>query len=84
MAYSRVYTINSTRQVILPLDGSAQEVHLHSTSGKVYIGGGDVTPENGFALDNGEKLVLLIHPGDAIYAITSSGTVTLSVLWLVR
>lgn len=84
MAYTRQYTINSTRQIILPVDGSAQEVLLHSTSGKVYIGGPDVTPDNGFALDNGEKLTVTIHANDVIYAITSSGTVGLSVLWLVR
>lgn len=77
-------TINSTRQVILPVDGSAQEIHLHSTSGKIFIGGADVTHENGYALDNGDKIDLLIHPGDAIYAITATGTASLSILWLVR
>lgn len=84
MAYSRQYTINSTRQVILPVDGSAQEVLLHSKSGKLYIGGADVTVDNGLALDNGEKMQMTIHANDAIYAITASGTVTLSVMWLVR
>ena len=84
MAYTRHYTITTTRQIILPIDGSAQEVLLHSTSGKCFIGGADVTPDNGYALDNGEKLEMTIHANDVIYAICSSGTVGLSVLWLVR
>jgi hypothetical protein len=84
VAYTRNYTITTTRQVILPVDGSAQEVHIHSTSGKVYIGGADVTVDNGLALDNGEKMILTIHPNDAIYAVCNAGTVGLSVLWLVR
>lgn len=84
MAYTRNYTITTTRQVILPVDGSAQEVLLHSTSGKVYIGGADVTHDNGLALDNGDKLTITIHANDVLYAVCQSGTVGLSVLWLVR
>ena len=84
MAYTQSFTIGTTRQLVLPVDGSAQEVHLHSSSGKVYIGGSDVTTSNGFALDNGEKMTMTLHPGDAIYAVTASGTVGLTILWLVR
>lgn len=84
MAYTRQYTINSTRQVILPPDGSAQEVLLHSTSGKVYIGGADVTTSNGYELDNGDKVQMTIHANENIYAVCASGTVGLSVMWLVR
>lgn len=84
MAYSRHFTVNSTRQLIVPVDGSAQEVHFHSASGKVYIGGADVTSDNGFTVDNGEKIVMLIHPGDAIYAVTDAGTVTITLLVLTR
>ena len=84
MAYSSRFTITTTRQVIIPASGSAQEIHIHSESGTVYIGGSDVTSSNGFKLDNNEKLILTIHPGDQIYAITSAGTNTVMVLGLVR
>lgn len=84
MAYSRHFTINSTRQLIVPIDGSAQEVHFHSASGTVYLGGSDVTTDNGFKVDNGEKITLLVHPGDEIYAITNAGTVTITLLVLTR
>lgn len=84
MAYSRHFTVNSTRQLIVPVDGSAQEVHFHAASGKVYLGGSDVTTDNGFAVDNGEKIMMLIHPGDELYAITNAGSVTITLLVLTR
>ncbi len=84
MAYSRQFTITTTRQVILPVDGSAQEVLIHCTNGKVYIGGADVTVDNGYALDAGDKEVMTIHANDAIYAIAASGSHQISVLFLVR
>jgi lipopolysaccharide export system protein LptA len=84
VAYSRRLTITTTRQLIIPIDGSAQEVHFHSASGKVHLGGADVTADNGFEVDNGEKIVMLVHPGDAIYAITSAGSVTITLLVLTR
>ena len=84
MAYSRRMTVNSTRQLIVPIDGSAQEVHFHSASGKVHLGGSDVTVDNGFEVDNGEKITMLVHPGDALYAITSAGSVTITLLVLTR
>ena len=84
MAYTRVYTITTTRQVIMPVDGSAQEIHFHSASGTSYIGGEDVTTDNGYKVDNGEKFSMLLHPGDTLYAITSSGSVQVMLLVFVR
>lgn len=84
MAYSRRMTVNSTRQLIVPVDGSAQEVHFHSASGTCYLGGSDVTHDNGYQVDNGEKFTMTVHPGDALYAITSAGSVTITLLVLVR
>ena len=84
MAYSRHFTITTTRQLVVPIDGSAQEVHFHNESGTMYIGGSDVTSSNGFKLDNNEKLEFIVHPGDQIYAVTNSGTAVLMILVLAR
>ena len=84
MAYSRHFTITTTRQLIVPVDGSAQEIHFHAASGICYIGGEDVTTDNGFKVDNGEKISMLLHPGDSLYAITSSGSVQIMLLVFVR
>jgi hypothetical protein len=50
----------------------------------MYIGGADVTSSNGFKLDNNEKIVLTVHPGDQIYAVTNTGTAVLMILVLLR
>jgi hypothetical protein len=84
VAYTRVYTITTTRQLVIPVDGSTQEVHVHNESGTMYIGGADVTSSNGFKLDNNDKTVLTVHPGDQIYAVTNTGTAVLMILVLLR
>ena len=73
------YTITTTRSIVVPVDNAAEEVHFHSSSGTLYIGGADVTSSNGYKMDNGDKMVVQNH-GNAIYAVTSSGTATLSTL----
>jgi hypothetical protein len=60
-------------------DNAAEEVHFHSSSGTLYIGGADVTVANGYRMDNGDKAVIQNH-GNTIYAVTSSGTSNLSTL----
>lgn len=84
MAYSRHFNVTTTRQLIVPVDGSAQEVMVHSSGGIVYIGGADVTVDNGYKMDVGDKLNFIVHPGDALYAITSAGSVRIMMLVLVR
>jgi hypothetical protein len=84
LAYSRHFTLTTTRQLIVPVDGSAQEIYFHSESGTAYLGGSDVTSSNGFKVDNNEKIVFTVHPGDEIYGITSTGSTVAMLLVLVR
>ena len=84
MAYSRHYNITTTRQLIVPVDGSAQEVLIHSSGGVTYMGGSDVTVDNGYKLDTGDKITFIIHPGDTLYAIAQAGSVQIMMLLLVR
>jgi hypothetical protein len=39
-----------------------------------YLGGSDVTSNNGYQLDPGETISFDLIPGEALYAITASGT----------
>jgi len=73
------YTVTTTRSVVVSEDNAAEEVHFHSSSGTLYIGGADVTVANGYRMDSGDKTIVQNH-GNPIYAITSSGTATLSTL----
>jgi PKD repeat protein len=73
------YTVTTTASVVVANDQAAEEVHFHSSSGTLYIGGADVTVANGYKMDNGDKTIVQNH-GNPIYAITSAGTATLSTL----
>ena len=73
------YTVTTTASIVVPADNAAEEVHFHSSSGTLYLGGADLTVANGYRMDNNDKVVVQNH-GNAIYAITSSGTSNLSTL----
>ena len=76
---SAQYSVTTTQSVVVAEDNAAEEIHLHSGSGTIYLGGADVTTANGYRMDNGDKTIVQNH-GNAVYAITSSGTATLYVL----
>ena len=67
------YTVTTTAAVVVANDQAAEEVHFHSSSGTLYLGGADLTVANGYRMDNGDKVVIQNH-GNAIYAMTYAGT----------
>jgi hypothetical protein len=80
MPKSQVYTVSTTASVVVAANIAYQSVYLHSASGTLYIGGADLTTANGYKLDNGDKLTIMVGDQEALYAITTSGTATLYVL----
>ena len=80
MPKSAVFSVSTTASIVVPSNIAYQSVYLHSASGVIYIGGADLTTANGYRLDNGDKLTLMVGDQEALYAITSSGTATLYVL----
>jgi hypothetical protein len=73
-------SVTTTRTLVVPELIGDQSVYLHSSSGIIYIGGPDVTTANGYRLDNGDKLTIMVGDHEALYAITSSGTANLYVM----
>ena len=80
MPKSQVFQVGTTASIVVPELIGDQSAYLHSASGQVYIGGADLTTANGYRLDNGDKISLLIGDHEALYAMTASGTATLYVL----
>ena len=80
MPKSAVFSVGTTASIVVPALIGDQSAYLHSASGTLYIGGSDLTTANGYKLDNGDKLSLLIGDHEALYAITTAGTSTLYVL----
>ena len=80
MPKSAVFTVTTSAAIIVPEEIGDQMAYLHSAGGTLYIGGADLTAANGYRLDNGDKLSLMVGDHQALYAVTSSGTATLYVL----
>lgn len=80
MPKSAVYTVTTTKAIVVPQEIGDQSVYLHSASGTIYLGGADLTAANGYRMDNGDKLSLMVGDHQDLYAITSAGTATLYVL----
>jgi hypothetical protein len=76
---SNQITVGTTATLLVPGDGAAEGVYLHSSSGQCFIGGAEVTTSIGYRMDNGDKLKIDNHESP-IYGITASGTVTMQVL----
>lgn len=81
MPSSAQVTVNSTATVLVAATAFDQSVNLHNSGGGiVYLGGPDVTTANGYKLDNGDKLTLMVGDHEALYGITASGTNVVAVL----
>lgn len=73
-------TVTATPGVVVPAMIGDQSVYLHSSSGQLFIGGSDVTTSNGYRLDNGDKITIMVGDHEALYAVTASGTANLFVM----
>lgn len=79
------FTLGSAvRTLIAPNDAMSQTVcihnHEHSQSSTIYVGGADVTIENGIHTRAGETSHLTLGPSDTLYAISDTGGVEIHVL----
>ena len=80
MPISTQVTITTTASVIVSAN-SYRNVYLHNLGGgAIYIGGSNVSTSNGYKLDNGDKLSIIIGDVEALYGVAASGTHTLAVL----
>ena len=80
MPISTQVSITTTASVIISAN-SYRNIYLHNLGGgAIYLGGSNVTTSNGYKLDNGDKLTLIIGDVEALYGVAASGTHTLAVL----
>ena len=81
MPISSQVNVGTTAAIIAPAANSYQNIYLHNLgAGAIYIGGSDVTVNNGLKLDNGDKLTVTVGDLEALYAVTASGSQTVAVL----
>jgi hypothetical protein len=55
-------------------------LHLHDNTDNVYIGNSAITTSTGLRLIKQDSFEISLAPGNALYAVISTGTATVSVL----
>jgi hypothetical protein len=75
---SAQYTVGTTASIIVADTVAAEEVHIHTAGGLLYVGDAGVTTSNGLKLDSGDKITFNTHTGP-MYAVTNTGTTTVYV-----
>ena len=76
---TRQVTVTTTATALVDATAEAEMVYLHSSSGTCFIGSSDVTTSTGYKMDNGDKITI-DNKANGLWAITSSGTVTMQVM----
>ena len=76
---TRQVTVGITATALVDATAEAETVYLHSSSGTCFVGNSDVTASTGYKMDNGDKITI-DNKANGIWAITSSGTVTMQVM----
>jgi hypothetical protein len=76
------HSVSTTRVLITAASTGYRTVSVHNIgSSAIYLGNATVTTANGFYLDSGAgPFQFLLGPQDELYAITASGTHTMTVL----
>ena len=81
MPTSAQVSVGTTATVLVAATGFDQTVWLHNSGGGiVYLGDSGVTTSNGYKLDNGDKMQLLVGDHEGLYGVTASATNTVGVL----
>jgi hypothetical protein len=75
---SAQFSIGTSATLIVADSIAAEEVHLHTSGGLLYVGDAGVTTSNGLKLDSGDKITFNTHIGP-MYAVTNTGTTTVYV-----
>jgi hypothetical protein len=75
-------TIGTTRQLVDGISPNPSRLHIHNmdNTNSIYLGNEGVTTANGLQLVKLDSIELVMNPGESLYAVSSSGTHTIS--WL--
>jgi len=76
---TRQVTVTTSPTALVDATAEAEMVYLHSVSGTCFLGNSDVTTSIGYRMDSGDKLTVE-NKANGIWAITTSGTVIMSVM----
>lgn len=75
-------TIGTVRQLVDGISPNPSRLHIHNLDNTkvLFLGNDSVTITNGFAIQKLESMELILNAGESVYAISETGTHTIS--WL--
>lgn len=79
MAVSYQYSLGTTPVQVVPTDNVQRSVCIHS-KGSICLGNEGVTTANGLIMDNGDKIVIILHEGETLWAVSNTTAQSLSIL----
>ncbi len=59
-------SVGTTKVQLVPVDNVSRDLALHS-KGAIHIGGSDVTAQDGYLMDNGDKLIIKLAEGETLW-----------------
>lgn len=81
MPTSAQITVTTTPTLLVAATGFDQSVWLHNQGGgTVFLGDSNVTTENGYKLDTGNKMELLVGDHEGLYGVTAAASHIVGVL----
>jgi hypothetical protein len=81
MPNSAQVTVTTTATVLVAATAFDQIAYLHNLGGgAIYLGAANVSTDNGYKLDNGDKITIGVGDHEALYAVAANGTHVVSVL----
>ena len=74
--------IGTTRQIVDGVSPNPSRLHIHymDNADDIFLGNETVTTANGLALVKLDSIELILNPGESLYAISATGSHTIS--WL--
>lgn len=74
--------IGTVRQLVDGISPNPSRLHIHNLDNTkvLFLGNDSVTITNGFAIQKLESMELILNAGESLYAISETGTHTIS--WL--
>lgn len=76
--------VTSTPAQIDGIHTNPTRIHIHNNDNTVdlLLGGADLTAANGLMLSKLDSIELILNPGEVLFAMSSSGSISVS--WLVQ
>ena len=65
--------VGTTKVQLVPVDNVSRDLALHS-KGSIHIGGSDVTAQDGYLMDNGDKLIIKLAEGETLWGVSTNAT----------